>query len=607
MSLIYYSEEEYKDKEESIDKYKDLFIQYENNMPTLNESLNQLFISAGLNKDNSEDLIKDIINKCKKTIDNNFEKIKEKYNKIDKNDAYIICSYTCEAKDKRYSPYKILNQNLVEDNRKNGIMNISKYLYIFLKSLRKLTIYYPKTKKYLYRCLKDNVLQLKNQSKKWISYEEGNKKTFWGFTSTSPDINTSFEFLNGEQIKYGTIFLLGGDIWGYDITLFNYYKEEEILLEPERKYIIDAAYCVNNDVANITCRILKTPLVLDNNNLIENIYNEININENNNKIEYIINKCIVKIEMEIKINEQYKYISGIGFLCNIPTKNIKVLITYSNIIDSEFLNKQNKLIFFNNNNEKKEINMEITRYKNILKDINISIIEILDIDNINNFIEIDDYINSKDYNEEDIILIKFNKNKKHEYLKDKIIKIKDKYLPKSINEYKDSIILLNDNLKIIGIINNFEKHIILMNKIINKINFIKSVYEIKKDDIGKEIQILNNGYWYDNKFNKKNMEIENKVKVIINRDIEMNKFKHKFMKEGIYIVYYIIIDTLTDMSYMFRDCSSLKELNLSSFNTNNVTDMSNIFSDIYSSCKLQSRDNKILEEFKKSTGFCLIY
>ena len=119
MSLIYYSEEEYKDKEESIDKYKDLFIQYENNIPTLNESLNQLFISAGLNKDNSEDLIKDIINKCAETIDNNFEEIKEKYNKIDKNDAYIICSYTCEAKDKRYSPYKILNQNLVEDNRKN--------------------------------------------------------------------------------------------------------------------------------------------------------------------------------------------------------------------------------------------------------------------------------------------------------------------------------------------------------------------------------------------------------------------------------------------------------------------------------------------------------
>ena len=31
------------------------------------------------------------------------------------------------------------------------------------------------------------------------------------------------------------------------------------------------------------------------------------------------------------------------------------------------------------------------------------------------------------------------------------------------------------------------------------------------------------------------------------------------------------------MSYMFYGCSSLKKLNLSNFNTNNVTDMSGIF------------------------------
>ena len=31
------------------------------------------------------------------------------------------------------------------------------------------------------------------------------------------------------------------------------------------------------------------------------------------------------------------------------------------------------------------------------------------------------------------------------------------------------------------------------------------------------------------------------------------------------------------MSYMFRECSSLKELNLNNFNTNNVTNMSGMF------------------------------
>ena len=33
-------------------------------------------------------------------------------------------------------------------------------------------------------------------------------------------------------------------------------------------------------------------------------------------------------------------------------------------------------------------------------------------------------------------------------------------------------------------------------------------------------------------------------------------------------------NNVADMSYMFYECSSLKELNLSNFNTNNVTDMS---------------------------------
>ena len=65
----------------------------------------------------------------------------------------------------------------------------------------------------------------------------------------------------------------------------------------------------------------------------------------------------------------------------------------------------------------------------------------------------------------------------------------------NINEFiKEGIIILKDNLKLLGIINkNNNKNeidIITMNIIINKINFIKCKYEIKKDDVGKEIQII---------------------------------------------------------------------------------------------------------------------
>ena len=42
MSLIFYSEQEDNNKEESINKYKDLFINYEQKLPTLKEALNQI-------------------------------------------------------------------------------------------------------------------------------------------------------------------------------------------------------------------------------------------------------------------------------------------------------------------------------------------------------------------------------------------------------------------------------------------------------------------------------------------------------------------------------------------------------------------------------------
>ena len=47
---------------------------------------------------------------------------------------------------------------MVSEDRKNGINNISKYLYIFIKSLRKLPKYYPpKNKNFLCGCIRHKV------------------------------------------------------------------------------------------------------------------------------------------------------------------------------------------------------------------------------------------------------------------------------------------------------------------------------------------------------------------------------------------------------------------------------------------------------------------
>ena len=57
-------------------------------------------------------------------------------------------------------------------------------------------------------------------------------------------------------------------------------------------------------------------------------------------------------------------------------------------------------------------------------------------------------------------------------------------------------------------------------------------------------------------------------------------------------------NNVTNMSDMFRRCSSLKELNLNNFNTNNVTDMSGMFSKCSDELKLKlkSKFNEFKEE-----------
>ena len=266
MSLHFYTEKEDYLKEESINKYVEEFLSYVEELPSLSDALKQMFISCQLTEEQANDLIKDILTKTEEIINKNWDKIKKRYSKISKEDSNIICSYTCESKNNKYSPYKILNKNLVSEDRKGGVKNIPKYLFILLKSLRKLDRYYPNEKeKYLYRCINFKVnLNYDLFNKKIVPYITGNTKTFWGFTSSSPDIAMTYNFLKEEGInKSGTIFTLAGKIWGYDISLFNYYNEKEILIEPERKFKIDEVMPPINDIIHIRCDIQDSPIILD--------------------------------------------------------------------------------------------------------------------------------------------------------------------------------------------------------------------------------------------------------------------------------------------------------------------------------------------------------
>ena len=273
MSLSFYCEnEDYVKEEESIDKYKDLFYDYQIKFPTLSEALEQMFINNGALPDKAKKLVDNIISKCEVVLKNNGKRIKEEYPELTEEEIKIISSYTCECDEKKYNPYKLLNTNMVANDRKQGIKNVSKYLYILLKTLRKLKKYESHSKSdYLYRGIRTLVkLNYDLYNKELVPYIKGNKKIFWAFTSTSPDFKTSISFLDEQEfkektIKTGTIFTIYGKIIGYDITLFNFYpKEKEVLLEPERKFIIDEIKPELNGIINIRCELLDSPIVLEN-------------------------------------------------------------------------------------------------------------------------------------------------------------------------------------------------------------------------------------------------------------------------------------------------------------------------------------------------------
>ena len=289
MSTKFYDKNEGIEREES-NNYKRLFSEFVTKLPSLDESLEQIFKSGGLEDNKINIFIKQLRDDCEKNLKDRWDDIYKKYPSLTHEQAIIIASHTCEAMDSQYSPYLILNRNLVSNNREQGLKNVSKYFYLLLKTLRLLPRYYPPTtNNYLYRCIRVKVnLMIDPYDEKVVPYIRGKNKTFWTFTSTSPNPKVSIGFLgknkeikNKDDFKYGTVFMISGKVWGYDISLFNVFNEEEILLEPERKYYIENHFPEVNDLIYVICQVKDTPLVLEND--INNIDSSLILNSNTGK------------------------------------------------------------------------------------------------------------------------------------------------------------------------------------------------------------------------------------------------------------------------------------------------------------------------------------
>ena len=100
----------------------------------------------------------------------------------------------------------------------------------------------------------------------------------------------------------------------------------------------------------------------------------------------------------------------------------------------------------------------------------------------------------------------------------------------------------------------------------------RCTYDIK--DINDYIQIINDRYFL---YDKINNEIKSKIKILNGNKKEEIIFNKKFNQIGINTIDFIIEGKLTNTSFMFLDCLSLKKIEFFSFDTSKVTDMRRMF------------------------------
>ena len=139
-------------------------------------------------------------------------------------------------------------------------------------------------------------------------------------------------------------------------------------------------------------------------------------------------------------------------------------------------------------------------------------------------------------------------------------------------------------------------------------NFITAEIDIKEEDILEGIRIINSfenakkeNEWEDEETDniKENEKEIKRCEIKINDESIPFCYLYKFNKNGKYQIRYSFSIQLTNMNYMFYDCSSLKNIDLSNFNTQNVTDMSWMFSGCESLNKkdIITKDEKIKSFF----------
>ena len=301
-----------------------------------------------------------------------------------------------------------------------------------------------------------------------------------------------------------------------------------------------------------------------------------------------------------------------------PNTNKNFLVTNYHVINEGYMIENSEInILLNDDKEALIMDLKIKRENYYNKEDDITLIEINEKDNIKNYLELDDNLlkdNEKIYYEKKSIyilhyLLGRNIHVSYGFL-NRIDKHDIIHLCSTDNGSSGAPILNLENNKVIGIhkqgsINfNYNKGTLLkypLNDYINKNHGIKNTItkkekkdnivvgeiNINKDDINKDIQIINS---YENAVKKySNLKVEDEDKYKNEKELKENiiikinekkiefTYNYKFKKEGTYKIEYLFKNNLTKTCFMFFDCKSITNLNLSNFNTQNVINMSWMF------------------------------
>ena len=148
----------------------------------------------------------------------------------------------------------------------------------------------------------------------------------------------------------------------------------------------------------------------------------------------------------------------------------------------------------------------------------------------------------------------------------------------------------------------------------DKKNEIKLIVDVKKNEINKEIYFLNNiDYKFNIQINRKNNchdflnELNEKdVDIYINNKKYKNQKYFKPEKEGLYEILLSFNVLIKDCSFMFYSCPNIIKIDLSSFDTKNVTNMGYIFADCCNIMKLDlsSFDTKNVNNMEFMFAYC---